>query len=80
MNQYKIRKARLSNSLIQRDEFTIVGLFYQQYCNHLAEKCFTLLYTVCTLLVPGRERKALSSHKVAFAMRYATLCCIVKAL
>ena len=26
----------------------------------------------CTLLVPGRERKALSSHKVAFATRYAT--------
>ena len=26
----------------------------------------------CTLIVPGRERKALSSHKVAFATRYAT--------
>ena len=27
----------------------------------------------CTLIVPGRERKALSSHKVAFATRYATM-------
>ena len=32
----------------------------------------------CTLIVPGRERKALSSHKVAFATRYATMAGIIE--